>query len=89
MDLWHVQSCRDENSVLAESTPMRQKRMSKSGRGEFWCGVSRVHRKGTFVAGSPDSGPVYSHKVGLASHIRNGNFGEVCHVGLAWDGGFW
>jgi hypothetical protein len=26
---------------------MRQKRLSKSGRGEFWCVVSRVHRKGT------------------------------------------
>src|SRR5688572_247306 len=45
MDLWHVQSCRDENSALAESAPMRQKRLSNSGRGEFWCGVSRVHRK--------------------------------------------
>jgi hypothetical protein len=43
---------------------MRQKRLSKSGRGEFWCVVSRVHRKGTFVAGSLDSDPVYPHKVG-------------------------
>jgi hypothetical protein len=61
---------------------MRQKRLSKSGRGEFWCVVSRVHRKGTFVADSPDSGLVYPHKVGLASHIRNGNFGEVCKLAL-------
>jgi hypothetical protein len=82
MDLWHIQSCRDENSVLAKSTPMRQKRLSQSGRGEFWWVVSRVHRKGTFVAGSPDGGLAYPHKVGLASHIRHGNFGEVCP--LAW-----
>ena len=34
-------------------------------------------KKWTFVADSPDSGLVYPHKVGLASHIRNGNFGEV------------
>src|SRR5918999_1082197 len=51
MDLWHRQSCRDENSNLAESAPMRQKRLGKSGRGEFWCVVSRVHRKGTVGAG--------------------------------------
>jgi hypothetical protein len=56
---------------------MRQKRMSTSGRGEFWCGVSRVHRKGTFAVDSRDSGLVYLHKVGLVSHIRNGNFGAV------------
>jgi hypothetical protein len=63
--------------VLAKSTPMRQKRLSQSGRGEFWWVVSRVHRKGTFVAGSPDGGLAYPHKVGLASHIRHGNFGET------------
>ena len=57
---------------------MRQKRLSKSGRGEFWCVVSRVHQKRTFAVDSRDSGLVYLHKVGLASHIRNGNFGEVC-----------
>jgi hypothetical protein len=28
MDLWHIQSCRNENSVLAESALMRQKRLS-------------------------------------------------------------
>ena len=55
---------------------MRQKRLSKSGRGEFWCVVSRVHQKRTFAVDSRDSGLVYLHKVGLASHIRNGNFGE-------------
>jgi hypothetical protein len=30
------------------------------------------------VAGSLDGSLVYPHKVGLASHIRNANFGEVC-----------
>jgi hypothetical protein len=43
---------------------------------EFWWGASRTHRKRTFVADSPDSGLVYPHKVGLPSHICNGNFGE-------------
>jgi hypothetical protein len=33
------------------------------------------HKRG-FMAGSPDSGLVYPHKVGLTSHIRNGNW--VC-----------
>ena len=35
------------------------------------------------MAGSPDSGPVYPHTVGLASHRRNGNFGEVWAAGEA------
>jgi hypothetical protein len=39
-------------------------------------------QKRSFVADSPDSGMMYQHKVGLASHIRNGNFGEVCLVHL-------
>ena len=30
---------------------------------------------------SPDIGMKYPHKVGLGSHIRNGNFGEVCIAG--------
>ena len=32
------------------------------------------------MAGSLDGSLVYPHKVGLASHIRNGNFGEVCRL---------
>jgi hypothetical protein len=35
-------------------------------------------QKQAFLADSPDSGMKYPHKVGLASHIRHGNFGEVC-----------
>jgi hypothetical protein len=35
-------------------------------------------QKRAFLADSPDSGMKYPHKVGLASHIRHGNFGEVC-----------
>jgi hypothetical protein len=38
MDLWHRQSCRDENSNLAESAPMRQNPWAKVGVGSF--GVS-------------------------------------------------
>jgi hypothetical protein len=34
-------------------------------------------QKRAFLADSPDSGMKYPHKVGLASHIRHGNFGEV------------
>jgi transcriptional regulator of acetoin/glycerol metabolism len=34
--------------------------------------------KRAFVAGSPDGGVMSPHKVGLASHIRNRNFVEVC-----------
>ena len=33
--------------------------------------------KRRFVADSPNSGLVYPHKVGLASHIRNGNYDET------------
>jgi hypothetical protein len=32
----------------------------------------------SFLADSLISGIMYPHKVGLASHICNGNFGEVC-----------
>jgi hypothetical protein len=56
---------------------MRQKRMGISAVKTSFGGVGSIRRKRTFVAGSPDSGLVYPHKVGLASSIRNGNFGEV------------
>jgi hypothetical protein len=45
-----------------------------------------MRRKRGFVAGSLDDGLVYPHKVGLASHIRNGNFGEACS-GTGFVGG--
>jgi hypothetical protein len=77
-DLWQVTSCRDKNRVLAGSSKMHQKRVTFGRVQEFWWGASRTHRKRTFVADSPDSGLVYPHKVGLPSHICNGNFGEVC-----------
>jgi hypothetical protein len=35
-----------------------------------------MRRKGAFLADSLDSGMMHLHKVGLASHIRHGNFGE-------------
>jgi hypothetical protein len=39
--------------------------------------AGRMHRKGTLGADSSHRGLVYPHKVGLTSHIRNGNFVEV------------
>jgi predicted ATPase len=63
-DFWHIQSCRGENSNLAEFAQMRQKRLSKSRGNEFWLGLVRTHRKGTFVADSPDGGLVYPPQVG-------------------------
>jgi hypothetical protein len=57
---------------------MHQKRVT-FGRGqEFWWGASRTHQKGTFLAGSPDSGMIYPHKVSLASRICHENFDVVC-----------
>jgi hypothetical protein len=53
---------------------MHQKRVTFGRVQEFWWGASRTHRKGTFVADSPDSGLVYPHKVGLPSHRCNGNW---------------
>jgi hypothetical protein len=35
-------------------------------------------RNPSFLADSPHSGMMYPDTVGLASHIRHGNFGEVC-----------
>jgi hypothetical protein len=48
-----------------------------------------IFRNTSFGPGSPDSVRVYPHKVGLASRICNGNFGEVWqetqrHVELMW-----
>jgi hypothetical protein len=59
---------------------MRQKRMGIGAIKTSFGAVRPNDQKGTFVADSPDSGLVYPRKVGLASHIRNGNFVEVCHV---------
>ena len=57
---------------------MRQKRMGIGAIKTSFGGIGPMCQKGTFVADSPDSGLVYPHKGGLASHICNGNFGEVC-----------
>jgi hypothetical protein len=42
--------------------------------------LSSVTITSPFVADSPDSGLVYPHKVGLASHIRNGNYDVVWYL---------
>jgi hypothetical protein len=59
---------------------MRQKRMGISAVKTSFGGVGSIRRKRTLGADSPDSGLVYPHTVGLTSHIRNGNFVEVCAV---------
>jgi hypothetical protein len=87
-DFWHTQSCRGENTNLAEFAQMRQKRMGIGAIKTSFGGIGPMCQKGTFVADSPDSGLVYPHKVGLPSHICHGNFGEGCwaafhSVGLA------
>jgi hypothetical protein len=54
MDLWHVQSCRDENSVLsvlAESVPMHRKRVRKSAPKPFRYGLCQTRHKRTFLVG--------------------------------------
>jgi hypothetical protein len=76
-DFWHIQSCRGENSNLAEFAQMRQKRMGIGAIKTSFGGIGPMCQKGTFVADSPDSGLVYPHTVGLPSHRCNGNFGEV------------
>jgi hypothetical protein len=43
-------------------------------------GGQQMHHKRAFVVGSRDGGMRYPHTVGLASHIRNGNFDAVCEV---------
>ena len=63
---------------MAEFAQMRQKRMGIGAIKTSFGGIGPMCQKGTFVADSPDSGLVYPHKVGLPSHIGNGNFGEVC-----------
>jgi hypothetical protein len=88
-DFWHIQSCRGENSNLAEFAQMRQKRMGIGAIKTSFGGVRPNDQKGTFVADSPDSGLVYPHKVGLPSHICNGNwlfvaFGESAPALLVW-----
>ena len=39
-------------------------------------GMGGMRQKQAFLTDSPDSGMMYPHKVGLASHRGNGNFGE-------------
>jgi hypothetical protein len=55
-------------------------------KGTILVGVYRAytndHFCASFMADSPDSGMVYPHRVGLASHIRNGNFVEVWAAGV-------
>src|SRR5262245_25067756 len=41
-------------------------------------GSRKIRQKRAFWAGYPDSGMMYPHTVGLASHIRNENFDVVC-----------
>jgi len=72
------ESCRGENSNLAEFAQMRQKRMGIGAIKTSFGGIGPMCQKGTFVADSPDSGLVYPHKVGLPSHICNGNW--VCAI---------
>jgi hypothetical protein len=67
------ESCRGENSNLAEFAQMRQKRMGIGAIKTSFGAVRPNDQKGTFVADSPDSGLVYPHKGGLPSH---GSLGE-------------
>ena len=46
--------------------------------GKVFIDLEELSQKRTFAVDSRDSGLVYLHTVGLASHIRNGNFGAVC-----------
>ena len=57
-DFWHIQSCRGENSNLAEFAQMRQKRMGIGAIKTSFGGIGPMCQKGTVSADSPDSGLV-------------------------------
>jgi hypothetical protein len=50
-DFWHIQSCRGENSNLAEFAQMRQKRMGIGAIKTSFGGIGPMCQKGTFLVG--------------------------------------
>jgi hypothetical protein len=48
-DFWHIQSCRGENSNLAEFAQMRQKRMGIGAIKTSFGGIRPNDQKGTFL----------------------------------------
>jgi hypothetical protein len=50
-DFWHIQSCRGENSNLAEFAQMRQKRMGIGAIKTSFGGIGPMCQKGTISVG--------------------------------------
>ena len=73
-DFWHIQSCRGENSNLAEFAQMRQKRMGIGAIKTSFGGIGPMCQKGTFRETPHDaffSFARYEDAVVLKNHLNN------------------